>query len=144
MLDRESKGADLPFAVIFQDTGCAIGATRFLEARPDHNGLEIGGTWYGLDFQGTAVNTDTKLIMLEYAFEVLNCIRVQLKTDARNVQSQRAIERLGAVREGTIRKHIICPDGYHRDSIMYSIIEPEWPSIKKRLTARLDRKLAIS
>jgi len=87
------------------------GATRYLNIMPHNRGLEIGGTWYGLEFQRTAVNTECKYLLLKYAFESLECIRVQFKTDIRNTRSQHAIERIGAKREGVLRNHMILPDG---------------------------------
>jgi RimJ/RimL family protein N-acetyltransferase len=142
MLERQKRGADLPFAVIDLNTGRAIGATRYLDIQPQNRSVEIGGTWYGLDYQGTGVNTDAKYLLLKHAFEDLDCIRVQLKTDSRNLHSQRAIERLGAVKEGVLRKHIIQPNGYQRDSVIYSIIDNEWLAVKQRLESRLEKILA--
>lgn len=133
LLDGQSKGTDLPFAVIYKESGAAIGVTRYLSISPPDRSIEIGGTWYGLDFQRTGVNTECKYLLLQHAFEILNCIRVQLKTDARNLASQRAIERLGAVKEGVLRKHMILPDGTQRDSVVYSIIDTEWPRVKAHL-----------
>jgi RimJ/RimL family protein N-acetyltransferase len=100
--------------------------------------LEIGGTWYGLDYQGTLVNTECKYLLLKHAFETLGCIRVWLKTDARNLRSQRAIEKLGAIREGVLRNHMLLPDGYIRDSVVYSILPNEWPEVKTQLKTRLE------
>jgi RimJ/RimL family protein N-acetyltransferase len=142
MLERQKRGADLPFAVIDLNTGRAIGATRYLDIQPQNRSVEIGGTWYGLDYQGTGVNADAKYLLLKHAFEDLDCIRVQLKTDSRNLHSQRAIERLGAVKEGVLRKHIIQPNGYQRDSVIYSIIDNEWLAVKQRLESRLEKILA--
>jgi RimJ/RimL family protein N-acetyltransferase len=139
MLSRQARGTDLPFAVIYQDTDCAIGCTRYLEIRPPHRGLEIGGTWYGVAFQRTAVNTESKYLLLQHAFETLGCIRVQFKTDTRNVRSQRAIERLGAVKEGVFRQHMITPEGRTRDSVYYSILDQQWPAVKASLAAMLAR-----
>ncbi len=139
MLERASHGTDLPFAVIDLASGCVAGATRYLEIRPEHGGLEIGGTWYGARFRRTHVNTESKYLLLEHAFEDLHCIRVQLKTDSRNERSQRAIERLGAVKEGVLRNHMILPDGYVRHSVYYSILDSEWPSVKVRLREMLAR-----
>ncbi|GAB4504002.1 MAG: GNAT family protein [Anaerolineales bacterium] len=124
---------DLPFAVIHLASGQVAGATRYLNIQPEHRGLEVGGTWYGRAFQRTAVNTESKYLLLRYAFETLGCIRVQFKADLRNVRSQRAIERLGARREGVLRNHMILPDGRLRDSVFYSILDTEWPEIKMRL-----------
>ena len=130
---------DLPFAVIHLESGRVAGATRYLNMTPEHRGLEIGGTWYGLEFQRTAVNTECKYLLLGYAFETLDCIRVQFKTDLRNVRSQRAIERIGAKHEGVLRNHMILPDGRYRDSVYFSIIDKEWPEGKKNLATKLDR-----
>jgi N-acetyltransferase len=133
MLARQARGDDLPFAVIDREAGRAIGCTRYLNIRRQHRGVEIGGTWYGLDYQRTGVNTECKYLLLRHAFETWDCIRVQFKTDVRNAPSMRAIERLGAVREGVHRKHIITPQGFVRDSVFYSITDDEWPRVKAHL-----------
>jgi N-acetyltransferase len=140
LLRLQEIGTDLPFAVIDLESMRAIGCTRYLNIQPAHRGLEIGGTWYGLDYQGTAVNPECKYLLLKHAFETLGCIRVQFKTDARNLRSQRAIEALGAVNEGTLRNHMITPDGFLRDSVIYSILDREWSQVK----ARLERRLGIT
>jgi RimJ/RimL family protein N-acetyltransferase len=137
IFSRAEKGTDLPFAVVHLASGRVAGATRYLNIMPNDRGLEIGGTWYGLEFQRTAVNTECKYLLLEYAFEILGCIRVQFKTDLHNERSQRAIERLGAKHEGILRNHMILPDGRYRDSVYYSIIDKEWPEVKTRLEAML-------
>jgi RimJ/RimL family protein N-acetyltransferase len=137
LLRRQAAGADLPFAVIELAAGCAIGCTRFMDIQVANRGVEIGGTWYGLAYQRTAVNTECKYLLLRHAFEAWGCIRVQLKTDIRNERSQRAIERIGAVREGVLRNHMIRRDGTVRDSVYYSIIDREWPTVKARLEAML-------
>jgi RimJ/RimL family protein N-acetyltransferase len=137
LLARQAQGGDLPFAVIHQESGRAIGATRYLEIRPEHRGVEIGGTWYAPAFQRTAANTEAKYLLLRHAFETWDCVRVQFKTDARNLRSQRAIERLGAVREGVLRQHMITPEGRRRDSVYYSILDSEWPAVKRWLENRL-------
>ena len=137
LLKWEKLGGDLPFAVTLNETGRAIGCTRFLNIHPEDRNLEIGGTWYGLAFQHTAVNTECKFLLLRHAFETLNCVRVNFKADSRNERSLRAIERLGAVKEGVLRKHMILQDGYVRDSVIYSILDDEWPEVKRRLEERL-------
>ncbi|MCX6034300.1 MAG: GNAT family protein [Chloroflexi bacterium] len=137
ILKRQQARTDLPFAVIHLASGRAAGATRYLEMRPQHRSLEIGGTWYAPEFQRTAVNTECKYLMLKYAFEEMNCIRVQFKADVRNEHSIRAIERLGAVREGMLRNHYILQDGTFRDSVYFSILEQEWPGVKRWLEACL-------
>lgn len=133
LLAQQAKGTDLPFAVMHREAGRAVGMTRYMEIRPEHRGLEIGGTWYGVAYQRTAVNRECKFLLLQHAFETLGCIRVQLKTDSRNVRSQQAIERIGAVKEGVLRQHLIMPDGYLRHTVYYSILDKEWPEVKERL-----------
>lgn len=137
LLDQQAAGTELPFAVIHLASGCAIGSTRYLNIDLSNLSLEIGGTWYGLDYQGTLVNTESKYLLLKHAFEDLGCVRVWFKTDQRNLRSQHAIERLGAVREGILRNHMILPDGYIRNSVMYSILPQEWLVVKHKLEARL-------
>lgn len=139
ILSRTEKGTDLPFVAIHLASGRVAGATRYLNIMPKDGGLEIGGTWYGTEFQRTAVNTECKYMLLKHAFEILGCIRVQLKTDLRNERSQKAIERTGAVREGVLRNHMILPDGRIRHSVFYSILDTEWGDVKKRLEGMLGR-----
>jgi RimJ/RimL family protein N-acetyltransferase len=139
LLKRQKGGTDLPFAAVHLQSGRVVGATRFLEMRPEHLSLEIGGTWYAPEFQRTAVNTECKYLLLSYAFEKLKCIRVQFKSDKRNIASIRAIERLGAVQEGVLRNHYILPDGTLRDSVFFSILDKEWPGIKLKLEEILAR-----
>src|SRR5512134_2694240 len=139
ILSRAEKGTDLPFVAVHLASGRVAGATRYLNIVPKDRGLEIGGTWYGLEFQRTPVNTECKYLLLQHAFETLDCIRVQLKTDQRNERSQKAIERLGAVREGVLRNHMILPDGRYRHSVFYSILDTEWPAVKSRLAGLLKR-----
>jgi len=133
MLRRQSAGNDLPFATIDLASGKAIGATRFMDIHRQDRNVEIGGSWLGVAHRRTAANTEAKYLQLTHAFETWGCIRVQIKTDVRNERSQRAIERLGAVKEGVIRKNMIMPDGYQRSSVYYSILDDEWPAIKARL-----------
>lgn len=139
LLSREQKGTDLPFAAVQLASGRVAGSTRYLNITPNDRGLEVGGTWYGLDFQRTAVNTECKYLLLTHAFEVLKCIRVQIKTDSLNVRSQTAIERIGAVKEGVLRNHMILPDGRIRDSVFYSILDTEWGGVKKKLEEMLKK-----
>lgn len=139
ILSRAEKGTDLPFVAIHLASGRIAGATRYLNIMPKDRGLEIGGTWYGLDFQRTPVNTECKYLLLRHAFETLGCIRVQLKTDLRNERSQKAIERLGAVKEGVLRNHMILPDGRYRHSVFYSILDTEWPVVKSKLEEMMNR-----
>lgn len=137
LLAREQKGTDLPFGVIHLASGRIAGSTRYLNIDRPNRGLEVGGTWYGLEFQRTAVNTECKYLLLTHAFETLKAIRVQIKTDLLNVRSQKAIERIGAVKEGVLRNHMILPDGRIRDSVFYSILDTEWDGVKKRLEEML-------
>ena len=138
IMGRGQRGTDLPFAVIYLESGQVAGATRYLNIVPHDRGLEVGGTWYGLDFQRTVVNTECKYLLFTHAFEVLKCIRLQIKTDSRNVRSQKAIERLGAKKEGVLRTHMILPDGYIRHSVFYSILDTEWPEVKINLEKMMD------
>lgn len=124
------------FAVIGA-SGRAIGTTSYVDIQPAHRGVEIGFTWLAPAVRGTRVNPAAKLLMLAHAFDDQEAVRVQLKCDARNAQSQRAIEKLGAVREGVLRKHRILPDGFVRDTVMYSITREEWGGVRARLEARL-------
>lgn len=137
ILEKQAMGNDLPFAVIHLASGRAVGATRYLNIQPDQRYLEIGGSWYGVDYQRTGVNTEAKYLLLKHAFEDRGVIRVQIKTDLRNVASQRAIERLGAKKEGILRKHMILPNGYIRDSVIYSIIDDDWPAVKAVLEEKM-------
>jgi N-acetyltransferase len=139
ILGRAEKGTDLPFVAIDLASGRVAGATRYLNMMPKDRGLEIGGTWYGMDFQRTVINTECKYLLMSYAFEKLGAIRVQLKTDSRNERSQRAIERIGAKKEGVLRNHMILPDGYFRHSVFYSVLDTEWPDVKKNLEEMMDR-----
>ncbi len=137
ILGRAEKGTDLPFVAIDLTSGRVAGATRYLNIVPKDRGLEIGGTWYGIDFQRTAINTECKYLLMTHAFETLHAIRVQLKTDSRNERSQKAIERIGAKKEGVLRNHMILPDGYIRDSVFYSVLDSEWLDVKKNLKAMM-------
>ena len=139
ILERAKKGTDLPFVAIHLGSGRVAGATRYLNITPQDRGLEIGGTWYGSEFQRTIVNTECKYLLLSHAFETLKCIRVQLKTDLRNERSQKAIERIGAVREGVLRNHMILPDGRYRHSVFYSILDTEWTNVKQNLEEMMKR-----
>lgn len=139
LLDLQAHGTDLPFAVIHLQEGKAIGMTRYMDIQPANRGLEIGGTWYGVGYQRTAVNTECKYLLMQYAFETLGYIRVQIKTDLRNERSQRAIERIGAVREGILRNNMILPDGVVRSSVYYSVLADEWPKVKQHLAELLNQ-----
>jgi len=135
-----SNGSQLPFSIIDKKSDRAVGSTRYLDIRPTDRALEIGWTWLGIPYQGTSINTECKYLLLQHAFEKLGAVRVQLKTDLRNQHSQRAIERIGGVREGVLRKHMILWDGYCRDTVYFSILDDEWPSVRKRLEGLLERQ----
>lgn len=141
-LEVAATDTQIPFAIIERASGKAIGSTRYMDIRRNDRGLEIGWTWIGTAFQRTAMNTECKYLLLRHAFEDLGAVRVQLKTDLRNARSQRAIERLGAVREGVLRKHMVQWDGFIRDTVYYSVIESEWPEVKRRLEGLLGRARA--
>jgi RimJ/RimL family protein N-acetyltransferase len=133
----QEEGREIPFVVRRSGGGRIVGSTRLLDLRPEDRGAEIGWTWFSPAVWRTPVNTESKYLLLRHCFETLNLIRVQLKTDARNVRAQRAIERLGAVREGVLRHHYVMPDGYLRDSVYYSILAEEWPVVRERLEGLL-------
>jgi N-acetyltransferase len=133
VMDILGRAADVPFVAMHLPSGRVAGATRYLNIMPHDRGLEIGGTWYGPEFQRTAVNTECKYLLMGHAFETLGAIRVQLKTDSRNERSQRAIERIGAKKEGILRNHMILQGGYFRHSVFYSVLDTEWPEVKKNL-----------
>jgi RimJ/RimL family protein N-acetyltransferase len=139
MLRRQAVGNDLPFAQIDPITQTAVGMTRYMTIERANKSLEIGGTWLGKAYRRTPINTEAKFLLMRHAFEVLGAVRLQLRTDVRNERSQRAIERIGAVREGVIRKHIIMPDGHQRSSVFYSVLDDEWPRVKRNLEGMLGR-----
>lgn len=127
------------WATVDAATGRAIGSTRFGDIAPEHGRVEIGWTWIAPSHQRRATNTEAKLLQLTYAFDELGATRVALKTDGRNLRSQAAIERLGAQREGALRRHMRMPDGFIRDTVYFSILDDEWPAVKARLEERLAR-----
>ncbi len=135
-LDAARTGSELPFAIVEPSTG-AIGSTRYLDIQREHECIEIGWTFLGMPWQRTSCNTECKLLLLRHAFETLGARRVQFKADARNAASLRAIERLGAVREGVLRSHRLLPDGFARDSVYFSVLRNEWPEVRDRLRAKL-------
>ncbi len=138
-LDGVAAGRYVAWATIDRASGRAVGSTRFGDISPADGRVEIGWTWIAPSHQRTAANTEAKLLQLAYAFDELGATRVALKTDGRNLRSQVAIERLGAVREGVLRRHLRLPDGFIRDTVYYSILAEEWPVVKARLVGRLAR-----
>lgn len=138
-LDRQSRGALLAFAVRDPHTQKAVGMTSYWQVDETHRRVEIGGTWYRKSVQRTPLNTECKLMLLEHAFEKLNCICVELRTNFFNHPSRRAIERLGAKLDGILRNNQVLPNGMFRDSCVYSIIVSEWPSVKTHLLWKLNQ-----
>lgn len=136
-LQQQDRGLQVPFAIRDRVSGELAGSTRFLNIRPKDRGLEIGWTWLGRAFQRTPVNTATKLLLLGHAFDSLNALRVELKTDARNQRSQAAIARLGATREGLFRRHMVVQGGFVRDTVYFSITDQDWPAVQPRLLRML-------
>ena len=137
MLTAE-RAIAFPFAQVEAASGRAVGVTTYRDVDERHRTLEIGGTWIGRPWWGTAINTEAKLLFIGHAFETLRANRVALKTDIRNERSQAAIARLGAVREGVLRHQYVRRDGSLRDTVMFSIVPEEWPAVKARLRARLE------
>ncbi|WP_079509363.1 GNAT family N-acetyltransferase [Mesobacillus jeotgali] len=134
---ERDKGTQIPFAVVDMQTDKIIGSSRYMDISKAHKSLEIGWTWYNPEYWRTGVNTETKFLMLQHAFEKLDMNRVQFCTDSRNVRSQTAIVRLGASREGVLRKHRIIADGYVRDTVVFSIIKEEWLEVKSLLQNKM-------
>lgn len=134
-----ADGRYVAWATIALDTGGAVGATRFGDIDVPSERVEIGWTFLAPSRWRTAINSEAKLLQLRYAFDDLGAGRVGLKTDARNLRSQTAIERLGGIREGVLRRHMRLPDGFIRDSVYYSILRDEWPAVRDRLEERLAR-----
>ena len=136
-LDSEAGDEEYSFAVITKADRKIIGSTAYLNVVSHHKRVETGSTWYLPELRGTFVNPECKFLLLQHAFEDWHAVRVQLGTDARNIQSQRAISKLGAKLEGKLRNYEIRPDGRPRDSMLYSIIDSEWENVKSRLLARI-------
>jgi RimJ/RimL family protein N-acetyltransferase len=136
-LADQMLGTAVPFVTIERSSGTIVGSTRFGNIDEINRKAEIGWTWIAPEWQRTAINTEAKLLMLTHAFEVWNCIRVELKTDSFNERSQNAIRRLGAVEEGTLRNHMIIESGRFRHSVVFSIIDTEWEDVKENLMSRL-------
>ena len=131
------EGREVPFAILDAATGDPVGSTRFLEIRLEHLRAEIGWTWMARRVWGQGHNVETKLLLLGHAFERVGCRRVEFKTDARNERSRGALLALGAKFEGILRKHMVVRDGGPRDSAYYSVIDDEWPALKRSIQARL-------
>ena len=139
-LEGQARGAFLPFATIEKTSAKVVGSTRYGNIDMPNRRLEIGWTWIARRWQRTAVNTDAKYLMLRHAFETLGCMRVEFKTDSLNERSRTAIRRLGAKEEGIFRKHMLTSTGRTRHTVYFSIIDDEWPEIRKSLEEKLERK----
>jgi len=140
---RETQGA-MPFAVRAVASGDVIGSTRYFNVDAANRRLEIGHTWYARRAQRTAINTECKLLLLTHAFETLGCIAVEFRTHWFNHASRRAIERLGAKQDGVLRNHQLLADGSRRDTVVYSIVDGEWPAVRAHLKFLLDTKRAAA
>ena len=136
-LTAQLQGREYPFAVVRLEDERVIGSTRYLTVEEADRTAEIGWTWYTPETWGGVVNPEAKYLLLRHAFEDWRAIRIALKTDVKNVHSQAAIRKLGARLEGTLRNQRIRPDGSYRDTVIFSIIESEWPAVKTKLEKRL-------
>ena len=137
MLDLSSKGLILPFITIDKTSNTIVGTTRYLNIDYENHRLEIGHTWIAKSWRKTYVNTEAKFLMLQYAFEKLACIAVEIRTDVLNIVSRQSIQRLGAKQDGILRHHKIMRDGRIRDTVCYSIIKSEWKQVKENLKEKL-------
>lgn len=138
-LDLQKQGQWTPFAIRRNDTQTVCGMTNFMNIDAPNRRVEIGGTWHAKSVQRTFINTECKLMLLTHAFETLHCIAVEFRTNFMNHQSREAILRLGARQDGILRNHMLNADGTYRDSVVFSIIESEWPTVKSHLRHKLDR-----
>ncbi|MED1865236.1 GNAT family protein [Fictibacillus nanhaiensis] len=138
-IQLREKGLALPFVIVNKRNEQIVGTTRLYEINSTQRSCELGSTWYGKDYQRTFVNSACKQLLLTFCFETLNFIRVQFKTDERNVRSQKAIERLGAVKEGLIRNERILSNGYIRNAVLYSITKEEWKDVNQGFIEREEK-----
>ncbi|MQR97198.1 GNAT family N-acetyltransferase [Fictibacillus phosphorivorans] len=138
-IQLREKGLALPFTIINKKNNQIVGTTRLYEINSTQRTCELGSTWYGKDYQRTFVNSTCKLLLLTFCFETLNFIRVQFKTDERNERSQKAIERIGAIKEGVIRNERILSNGYIRNAVLYSITKEEWIDVKQGFIEREEK-----
>ena len=137
--EATKAGTEGPFLTRQKASGRAVGSSRYLNVRPADRVVEIGWTWLHPSAWRTGANVEAKLLMLEHAFETLDCVRVEFKTDARNERSRAALAAIPAQFEGILRNHMIVPDVGQRDSAYFSVIDSEWPEVKANLRRRLDR-----
>lgn len=139
-LDWQQAGTAVPFVTVVMATGEVVGSTRFANIDVANRRAEIGWTWLNPRWWRTAVNTEAKYLMLRHAFERWHCVRVELKTGTKNQRSRDAILRLGATEEGILRRHVLQPDGSWRDTVYFSILDDEWPAVKRELERRLSSR----
>ena len=139
-LKENSEGISVPFVIRRNSDNRVVGSTRYMNIEKDIRRLEIGTTWYAKSVQRSALNTECKLLLLQHAFEDLKCLAVEFRTHRMNDQSRKAIARLGAQQDGILRNHRIASDGTIRDTVVYSIIESEWPGVKSNLLFMLNKK----
>jgi len=142
-LEDQAAGVGLPFATVERASGRVVGSTRFRAIAVPHRRVEIGSTWIARPWQRTPINTEAKYLMMRHAFETWGCVRVELKTDALNERSRRAMLRLGCREEGTFLKHMITERGITRDTVYFSVVDDEWPAVKARLEGRLRRPYPV-
>ena len=138
-LHLQQQGSMLPFVIRRNDTGALCGMTPYMNADVANRRVEIGSTWYAASAQRTGINTECKLMLLTHAFEDMHCIAVEFRTHWMNQQSRAAIARLGAKQDGILRNHQRMPDGSYRDTVVFSIIESEWPTVRRHLQFKLGR-----
>jgi N-acetyltransferase len=139
VLEEQKRGLSVPFATFERSPNRIVGTTRYMNMDLPNRKVEIGSTWIAPPWQRTVINTEAKYLMLRHAFQTWKCLRVELKTDSMNQRSRRAILRLGAKEEGTLRKHMLTWDGRQRDSVYFSILDTEWPGVKADLERQLQR-----
>ncbi len=140
-LEQQRAGRSLPF-VVRDVAGVVVGSTRYCNVDGPSRRLEIGYTWYARRVQRTALNTEAKRLLLGHAFETLGCIAVEFRTHWHNQQSRQAIARLGAKQDGVLRNHMIMPDGSYRDTVVFSVIDSEWPTVRRSLDFRLEQRVS--
>lgn len=138
-LSQQDQQTALPFVVIHKATGSVIGTTRYCNMEPSNRRLEIGYTWYAASFQQTGVNTECKQLLLQHAFEALDCVAVEFRTNWFNYASRKAILRLGAKQDGVLRNHRIDHEGNLRDTVVFSIISGEWPTVRRSLLFQMEK-----
>ncbi len=138
-LRQRDLGTAIPFVTVDNGSSTVVGSTRYLNIEWNHRRVEIGSTWITPKWQRTQINTEAKLLMLRHAFESLQCVRVEFKTDSLNIRSRNALVRIGATDEGTLRNHMIMADGRMPHSVYYSIIDTEWPQVRLRLERMINR-----